>query len=264
MIDAKQGAGAASVGPVTFHVVNTGKLATAISGFVAVVGFSVTWVIAAVRSPFPHVLHVVIAGSFLLVSAIVFLWLIRRWRRQDEVLIDPTRGEILIGRHHAIPFANVRRVELAKREVAYQQVDVEGGTSFPMTMTYWSIDIGGGCRLFVENRLSRKRVAKIAAALRVRVEAYRTRTGEGTAPRPRPGGELLEGMAAKVREGGGVFQETWLALDGPLARWMRDYHVEPDERTMGRDGELAQALRKAGFDLGDTPAQAVPPAAEPE
>jgi hypothetical protein len=83
------------------------------------------------------------------------------------------------------------------------------------------------------------------------VDAYRARTGEGVDPPPQPSKAFLERLAGSLHYEGQTFEESWLALDGPMAELMRDYDEEPDERTMGRDGEFAKALRKAGYDLGD-------------
>jgi len=185
------------------------------------------------------------------------IWERRRSRRLGEMVIDPVRGEIRVGRSYEIPFSQVRQVEVVEQEYTYTAMGPELSTS-SSDITGWAIEIGGGVRLCGENGLSRKRVAEIADALRVRVEVYRTRTGQRADPLPRPTTEFLERLAASLRHEGETFKEDWLALDGPMVELMREFNREPDERTMGRVGEFAQALRKAGFDLGDPPAVATP------
>lgn len=202
-----------------------------------------------------------IVGCITLVGPITAVVLMRRARRGGEMSIDPVRGEIWIGRSYEIPFSKVRHVEVVEHEYTYTAMGPELDTS-SSDITGWAIDIGGGVRLCGENGLSRERIVEIADALKVRVEAYQARTGQGPDPLPRPGQQLLERMAGALREEGETFREDWLTLDGPMAEWMREYHNEPDERTMGRNGEFAKALRKAGFDVGGEPGAASPSAGE--
>jgi hypothetical protein len=249
----QQEGAAATLQPVTFHMPEPGDTAVAIVflvGFGAVSG--VTGYLAALSDGAEKVTFLMFSLLMAFVAVVVPTWARRRSRRKGEIVIDPVRGEIRVARSYEIPFSRVRKVEVVEHEYTYRGVGPEFD-AFSTDIEGSAIDIGGGTYLCGRNGLSRERVTEIADALQARVEAYRARTHEGVAPLPRPDPILLERMAGVLRQEGKQFEEDWLSLEGPMAEWMRSYEDEPDEQTMGRDGEFAKALRKAGFDLGDAP-----------
>jgi hypothetical protein len=219
----------------------------------AAVGAVVTWVaidIARSLETEEARLILALAGLVDLLAVGVPIYMMRRSLRVGELVIDPDRGELRLGRAYEIPFSKVRRVEVVEHHYAYREINTVHET-VTAEMTGWAIDIGDGRRLIGENGLSKERVTEIADALRVRVEAYRARTKEDVAPRPAPSEVLLERIARALKEQGDEFEPDWLDLDGPMAEEIRHFGEEPNESTMGPDGAFARALRKAGYDLGD-------------
>jgi hypothetical protein len=240
--------------PVTFHVRR--------SGFWLAVGFAPLFLVMAAMlgSLVAMVLRApegageIIAGAVFAISGMavgaVPIWMIRRERIAGEVVIDPVRGQVRIARTFEVPFSQVRQVEVLWYDSARRLGPEVDTSSF---FRGWALDIGGSNLLVEERGLSRDLLEEIADALKVRVDAYRARNGEGVDPLPPPDKAFLERLAGALHYEGQTFEENWLALDGPMAELMRDYDEEPDERTMGRDGEFAKALRQAGYDLGDPP-----------
>lgn len=239
-----------TLGPARFHLPRQG-VAAVIAGTVVSLGAmsAITGYGAISADEADRAFYGVFSAVLVLVATVSVVGVLTWSRRRSEVVIDPVRGEIRVGREHAVAFAEVRRVDVVEHAYTYRAIDASHDL-ISTEMSGWAIDIGAGSKLFGEVGLSRARVVKIAEALKARVDAYRARTGEVAAPMPRPDGSFLDLMAEALHEEGAPFEENWLALDGPIAERMRDFHNEPDERTMGRDGEFAAALRKAGFDLG--------------
>lgn len=247
-----------ALAPITFYLRQPGIVAVTVVFSVGFGGVSLlTSYVALASEGISRTVFTVFSVVLILAAIGIPIWTTLRSRRQGEVVIDPVCGEIRVSGRYEIPFAKIRQVEVVQHEYTYQGAGPELDR-YSIQLRGWAIDIGGGSRLFAENGISRERIAQVAEALRARVEAFRARTGQQAEPLPRPGKNLLKRIAGSLREGGESFQNDWLALDGPIAEWIREYHTEPDARTMGRDGELAQALRKAGFDLGDAPATAPP------
>jgi hypothetical protein len=243
----------ATLQPIAFHVPEPGSTAGAIVLLVGSGAMSALSGYAAAESDgderdFLLAVALIVA----LVAIAVPIWIVRRSRRHGEMVIDPVRGEIRIARSYEIPFSSVRRIDVVDHEYTYRAIN-SSHDAVSADMKGWAIDIGGGHYLCGQSCLSREKVTEIANALRIRVEAYRARTNEGVAPLPRPDPGLLELMAGVLREEGKEFQEDWLSPDGPMAEWMRSYEdSEPDEQTMGPDGDFAKALRKVGYEFGNT------------
>jgi len=251
------------LGPATFYVREPGVFAAMIVVSLALAAIGSLMAYGAMSSHGAEgTSYSALSGVLLLAALGLPTWLILRSRRNGRIVIDPIRGEIRLSADHAVPFSQVRQVEVMEHEYTYVGAELEGG-SYSSDITGWAVDIGGGVSLFGQSGLSSKRVAAIAHALKIRVDAYRARTGEGAEPLPRPTKKFLQRLAASLRDGGETFQADWLSLDGPMAELIREYSVVPDERTMGRDGEFAQALGEAGFDLGAAPSSARPSGEDP-
>jgi hypothetical protein len=228
-------------------------IAIVIFALMSVLGFFLTWATILDAHASPTTGAFVMVGVALVIDlAAVLLPLYVMWRakRLGELVIDPERGEIRVGRAYEIPFSRVRQIEVVEHHFTYRSINGAHDT-VTAEMTGWALDIGGGTRLCGENGLSKQRVTEIADALRLRVEAYRARTKEGVAPLPAPSEVLLERIAGALKEQGEQFEADWLDLDGPMADEIRHFGDEPNESTMGPDGAFAKALRKAGYDLGD-------------
>lgn len=242
------------LGPVTFRVFwSDTVLGIFVLLVMGAVGAFFTWSVIDTAGEFEaggRWLSFALAGLIDVAAVGVPIYMMRRSRRQSDIVIDPERGEIRIGNEYEIPFSQVRQIEVVEHEYKYRAMNSSHDT-VTSDMTGWAIDLGAGRRLLGQTGLSKKRVTEIAEALRVRVEAYRARTHEGIAPIPAPSDVLLRRLAMALREEGKVFEPDWLDLDGPMADEIRDYGKEPNASTMGPDGAFARELRKAGYDLGE-------------
>lgn len=248
------------LGPATFYVREPGALAATI---IFSLGFAAIALLLAVGAMSfqgaKSFSYAAFAGVFLLAAFGLPVWIVLRSRRKGRIVIDPVCGEIRLSPDHAVPFSQVRQVEVVLHEYTFVGAELEGG-SYSSDITGWGIDIGAGTKLFAESGLSHERVVEIADALKIRVEAFRARTGATAAPLPRPGSRLLERLALSLHYEGETFEENWLSLNGPIVELMREFNVVPDAQTMGQGGEFAQALRKAGFHVGEAPSSPPKPA----